>query len=330
MSILVGDNFSYSAAKPLDGRLKYDTLANMKAVADATMYDGCLAYCSATDKTYQWKSTNTVDADTGKWREFSSGGGGGAGSDTTAYHTSDTAFTAIDDADYVPVYDTSASGAKKSLWSNIKSVLKTYFDTLYSTVSTRGTPTSDGTTLSLVNTGDMYNWNTDSVIYCTSSTSAATTAKVGTVQRGTFTLVAGAKVCIKFTYTNTASAPTLNISSSGAKNIKWINTSGTVATPVVWWKAGDIVNFIYDGTQWLMMPTRSMLTPTIILTATLAANASNVSFTNVPTSGNYLLTPFLSDMTRPFYKIEQSGSTVTVYYDASTSAATAYLKIEEV
>lgn len=75
MALTLGDNFSYQGAKPLDARLKYDTLAAMKAVADATMYDGCLAYCVATDKTYQWKSTNTVDEDTGKWREFSSGSG---------------------------------------------------------------------------------------------------------------------------------------------------------------------------------------------------------------------------------------------------------------
>lgn len=74
MSILLGDNFSYSAQKPLDGRLKYDTLASMIAVADSTMYDGCLAYCVATDKTYQWKSTNEVDPTLRKWREFSSGG----------------------------------------------------------------------------------------------------------------------------------------------------------------------------------------------------------------------------------------------------------------
>lgn len=78
MALTLGDNFSYQGAKPLDARLKYDTLAAMKAVADATMYDGCMAYCSANEKTYQWKSTNTVDPDTGKWREFSSGGGGGS------------------------------------------------------------------------------------------------------------------------------------------------------------------------------------------------------------------------------------------------------------
>lgn len=79
MALTLGDNFSYQGAKPLDARLKYDTLAAMKAVADATMYDGCMAYCSATDKTYQWKSSNTVDPDTGKWREFSSGGSTGSG-----------------------------------------------------------------------------------------------------------------------------------------------------------------------------------------------------------------------------------------------------------
>ena len=75
------------------------------------------------------------------------------------YSTNDTAETTLDDADYVPFYDSSASAKRRTLWSNIKSVLKTYFDNLYSTVKTRGTPVSEGTALSLVNTGDMYAWN---------------------------------------------------------------------------------------------------------------------------------------------------------------------------
>lgn len=70
MALTLGDNFSYQGAKPLDGRLKYDTVAAMKAMADSILYDGCLAYCVATDKTYQWKSTNTVDETLGRWREF--------------------------------------------------------------------------------------------------------------------------------------------------------------------------------------------------------------------------------------------------------------------
>ena len=75
MALTLGDNFSYQGAKPLDARLIYSTVASMKAVADSTMYDGCMAYCTATSKTYQWKSTNAVDETTGKWREFTSGSG---------------------------------------------------------------------------------------------------------------------------------------------------------------------------------------------------------------------------------------------------------------
>jgi len=56
--------------------------------------------------------------------------------DNKAYHTDDTAETALADGDYIPFYDTSASAKRKSLWSNIKSVLKTYFDTLYSAKAT--------------------------------------------------------------------------------------------------------------------------------------------------------------------------------------------------
>ena len=46
-----------------------------------------------------------------------------------------TAFTDIADTDYFPAYDASATSHKKTLWSNIKSVLKTYFDTVYAALS---------------------------------------------------------------------------------------------------------------------------------------------------------------------------------------------------
>lgn len=42
-----------------------------------------------------------------------------------------TAEAVIADDDAVPFYDTSAKGQRKTLWSNIKAVLKTYFDTVY-------------------------------------------------------------------------------------------------------------------------------------------------------------------------------------------------------
>ena len=74
MGISIADNFNYQASKPLDSRIKYDTLSAMKSAVDATLYDGCMAYCVATDKYYKWLSSNTVDTDLGKWREFSAGG----------------------------------------------------------------------------------------------------------------------------------------------------------------------------------------------------------------------------------------------------------------
>lgn len=55
----------------------------------------------------------------------------GKADSTSAYLTTDTAETTLADGDSFPFYDASASAKRKTLWSNIKSVLKTYFDTLY-------------------------------------------------------------------------------------------------------------------------------------------------------------------------------------------------------
>ena len=58
-----------------------------------------------------------------------------------AYLVGDTAETTIDDTDYFPFYDTSATGKRKTLWSNIKATLKTYFDSLYATILPASSPT---------------------------------------------------------------------------------------------------------------------------------------------------------------------------------------------
>ncbi len=122
MGISVADNFDHKSKKPLDARTSYATLALMKAVTDANMYEGCEAYCAETDKYYQFKSTNTVDESTGKWRERS---GSGAGTDTTAYHSDDTVTPSIADADYFPLMN--GGTTKRTLWSTIKSHLANVF-----------------------------------------------------------------------------------------------------------------------------------------------------------------------------------------------------------
>ena len=81
MAISIADGFQYFGNKPLDSRIKYATLADLKAVSEANLYDGCEAYVTATKKYYSFDSSNSVDPTLGKWRERTSGGGGGGVTD---------------------------------------------------------------------------------------------------------------------------------------------------------------------------------------------------------------------------------------------------------
>lgn len=74
MGISVADNFNYQGQKPLDSRTTYATVAAMKAAADSSLYDGLTAYVSENQKRYEYKSSNTVDPTTGKWREYKTSG----------------------------------------------------------------------------------------------------------------------------------------------------------------------------------------------------------------------------------------------------------------
>ena len=83
--------------------------------------------------------------------------------------------------------------------------------------------------------------------YATCSTAAATAAKTASITTGTFSLIAGARVTVKFTDSNNAASPTLNIGSTGAKEIYW---HGAALTSSQYWQAGAVLDFVYDGTNW--------------------------------------------------------------------------------
>lgn len=92
---------------------------------------------------------------------------------------------------------------------------------------------SDGTYTSMID---------KSVLYASCSDLADTAAK--TVSATHYELVNGAVVLVKFSYTNTASSPTLNVGSTGAKAIMY---NGSALTDL---RNDRIYEFIYDGTYW--------------------------------------------------------------------------------
>lgn len=73
-----------------------------------------------------------------------------------------------------------------------------------------------------------------------------------------FVLEIGARVTVKFSQSNTAKNPTLNVHNgsayTGAKAIMYRGTSSVSGSSNYYrWQAGDIVDFIYDGTNWVMV-----------------------------------------------------------------------------
>lgn len=127
--------------------------------------------------------------------------------------------------------------------------------------------------------------------YATSDTAQSTTAKVATTAQSGFTLTTGAKVIVKFDYTNTATSPTLNVNATGAVSIKGYGTTA----PSLWWLAGDVVEFTYDGTNWLMQPTQGEIeTLNSNLTNLTAIHESNAGAHNCIYRGKYLGTSVTS------------------------------------
>ena len=92
--------------------------------------------------------------------------------------------------------------------------------------------------------------------YCTCYTASDTAEK--TVSVTGFVLVTGARVTVNFSESNTAANPTLNVHSgnayTGAKAIMYRGTSSVSGSSNYYrWQAGDIIDFIYDGTNWVMV-----------------------------------------------------------------------------
>jgi len=141
---------------------------------------------------------------------------------------------------------------------------ETYFvrlgsDVSIATSSDTGLVKVDGTTITITEDGTIsvagfktaraidgvsFDGNSDIIHYASCSTAAGTAAKVATISG--FKLATGARATIKFTNTNSAANPTLNISDTGAKAIYY----GGVAVTANFIEANSTYELVYNGTQY--------------------------------------------------------------------------------
>ena len=94
------------------------------------------------------------------------------------------------------------------------------------------------------------------MLYATCQAGAAFDTKPATLSTGTISNppTLGTAITVKFTNANTAAAPTLNVGSTGNYPIK-VNANVISATNPYYWKAGTVISFVFDGSNWVVIDT---------------------------------------------------------------------------
>jgi hypothetical protein len=153
---------------------------------------------------------------------------------------------------------------------------------------------TDKTKLDGIQTGATKNL----IFYGSCATGASTASKVVVCEEFTEAdLVVGTRITVYFTNANSYNGQaTLNINSTGAKNIYY---NGTTTNARYMWVAGESVDFIYNGTQWATinggLATTSYYGVTKLATG---ANSDSQAYALTPRSlyyfANYSIAPYYS------------------------------------
>ena len=189
------------------------------------------------------------------------------------------------------------------------------------------------TTLATARTidGVSFNGSANILHYGTCSTAAGTAAK--TVALTGFKLDTGSRVMVKFTVTNTAANPTLNVNSTGAKSIMYRGSAITAD----YLAANRVYEFVYDGTNYELVGDINTDTNTKLYQQITTTNAeyallamSTASATATKTEGGRFasgvtLNPATKTITATTFKgaLDGNAATATTASSCSGNAATA-------
>lgn len=138
--------------------------------------------------------------------------------------------------------------------------------------------------------GVSFNGSANVTHYGTCSTAAATAAKV--VACAGFTKATGARIVVKFTVTNTASSPTLNVNSTGASPIYYHGA----AMPASVLGANKVYEFVFTGTNYELVGDRDTNTvytagTGISISSNTIGHSNSVSASNAGPSSTSTLSP---------------------------------------
>ena len=141
-----------------------------------------------------------------------------------------------------------------------------------------GSVTVDGTATKLYapQGGTQNTW------YGTCPTGATAQTKVVTTSSGDFSLTTGSMVRVKFTNAQTYNGGIkLNVDGTGAKNVMG---QGTTVTTRYFYLAGEVVDFVFDGTNYIAV--NEGIATTTYYGVTKLSNATNSTSTSLAATAN--------------------------------------------
>ena len=112
--------------------------------------------------------------------------------------------------------------------------------------------------------------------YAFCSTSASTANKIATIDPTVtgYSLYKGAVISVTFNDSNTTTTPTLNVNSTGAKQIRSY-VGAALSSAEYKWSAGATIDFVYDGTYWRLQDSGA-ITRISSAESSIIANANEI------------------------------------------------------